>query len=194
MGVFRYVKFKRLLEAEVGYTFNEPTDLAITEAIEKAVHSLIIEGIIDQMWSLKDQSDIEDEQVQGYLEEKEKNLNIDMFGIPYNQKLRSRFYSSFSGTGQLYSGDYSSGEMLPGLKANLGIGLSKSFFLNTGIGMQRIQILNLYDSYQYSLDLNIEYLANQHGRFSPLLSFGGGGLYNFEKDVGISNNTLFMID
>ena len=43
-GIFRYVSLKHLLEAEVGFTFNEPSGIAVQEAIDKAVHSLIIEG------------------------------------------------------------------------------------------------------------------------------------------------------
>lgn len=44
-GLFQFVKFKRLLEAEIGFTYNEPSEIAVTEAIEKAVMSLIIEGL-----------------------------------------------------------------------------------------------------------------------------------------------------
>jgi len=32
----RYVKFKRLLEVETGFTKNEPLQLAVTEAIVKS--------------------------------------------------------------------------------------------------------------------------------------------------------------
>jgi curli production assembly/transport component CsgG len=39
-----------LLEAEVGLTQNEPVQLAVTEAIEKAVKGLIVEGIKDKIW------------------------------------------------------------------------------------------------------------------------------------------------
>ena len=49
-SLFRYVKFKRLLEVETGFTKNEPLQLAVTEAIEKAVEGLIIEGIHDNVW------------------------------------------------------------------------------------------------------------------------------------------------
>ena len=47
---FRYINTERLLEAEVGLTQNEPVQLAVTEAIEKAVKSLIVEGIRDKIW------------------------------------------------------------------------------------------------------------------------------------------------
>ena len=35
----------------MGFTKNEPTQLAVQAAIEKAVKMLIIEGIQDQLWS-----------------------------------------------------------------------------------------------------------------------------------------------
>ena len=49
-SLFRYVSFKRLLEVETGFTKNEPVHLAVTEAIEKGVESLVIEGIQDGIW------------------------------------------------------------------------------------------------------------------------------------------------
>src|SRR5690606_1828707 len=53
VGLFRFVKFKRLLETETGFTYNEPSEMAVKEAIEKAVQSLIIEGVIEGMWQFK---------------------------------------------------------------------------------------------------------------------------------------------
>lgn len=47
---FRYVDPERLLEAEIGITKNEPVHLAVKEAIEKAVYSLVIEGAKDKLW------------------------------------------------------------------------------------------------------------------------------------------------
>jgi curli production assembly/transport component CsgG len=43
-SLFKYVSFKRL-EVETGYTTNEPVQMAVTEAIEKAVSTLVLEGI-----------------------------------------------------------------------------------------------------------------------------------------------------
>lgn len=70
-GLYRFVRYKRLLELEAGYTTNEPAQLCITEAIEKAVVSLIIEGIADHTWALSNSSDINAEVIQRYLSEKE---------------------------------------------------------------------------------------------------------------------------
>jgi len=53
-SLFRYVSFQRLLEAETGFTKNEPVQLAMKDAIEKAVEALIIEGIEEGLWTSKD--------------------------------------------------------------------------------------------------------------------------------------------
>ena len=56
-GVFKYVKYDGLLEAEVGVAANEPSQIAVQAAIEKAVYALILEGAKPgpkQLWSFAD--------------------------------------------------------------------------------------------------------------------------------------------
>lgn len=53
-SVFRYIGFKDLLEAEAGFTSNEPPQMAVQEAIERGVYSLIMEGVRDGLWSFGD--------------------------------------------------------------------------------------------------------------------------------------------
>lgn len=53
-GAFRYVGFKELLEAEAGITTNEPDQLALQQAIEKAVYALVMEGAELRLWSFAD--------------------------------------------------------------------------------------------------------------------------------------------
>lgn len=50
-GVFRFIKFKRLLEAEAGYSTNEPGQIAVMDAIETAVIRLIVTGIEQKHWN-----------------------------------------------------------------------------------------------------------------------------------------------
>ncbi|WP_158838136.1 CsgG/HfaB family protein [Polaribacter sp. L3A8] len=52
-NLFRYVSLRRLLEVETGVTKNEPAQLAVKEAIDKAVDVLIVEGIVDGIWEPK---------------------------------------------------------------------------------------------------------------------------------------------
>ncbi len=53
-GSFLYVKLDELLEAEAGVTYNEPKQIAVQSAIEKAVESLIIEGVEIGLWDFAD--------------------------------------------------------------------------------------------------------------------------------------------
>ncbi|WP_176440913.1 CsgG/HfaB family protein [Oceanicola sp. 22II-s10i] len=55
-SVFRYVMLNELLEMEAGVTANEPKQIAVQQAIEKAVYSLVIEGAELGVWSFKDKS------------------------------------------------------------------------------------------------------------------------------------------
>jgi curli production assembly/transport component CsgG len=49
-GLFRYVSYKRLLEAEAGYTTNEPMFECVKQSIEKAVSELVLKGIEQGVW------------------------------------------------------------------------------------------------------------------------------------------------
>lgn len=53
-STFKFVAFKQLLEAEVGITSNEPDQLALQQAIEKAVYGLVMEGAEMKLWSFQD--------------------------------------------------------------------------------------------------------------------------------------------
>lgn len=55
-GAFRYVMLDRILEAEAGVTQNEPKQIAVQQAIEKAVKSLVIEGAELGVWSFRDRA------------------------------------------------------------------------------------------------------------------------------------------
>jgi curli production assembly/transport component CsgG len=189
-GVFRYVKYKRLLEAETGFTYNEPTEMAITEAIEKGIQSLIIEGVYDNLWALKDSTQIGSAQFQDYLKEKSENLEEDHIGRPFDEKPRKKIYCSLLGSGQFYSGDYSTSDIRPGATFNVGVGLSRSFFLETNIGFQNIQIEDLMTSNEYYSDINLTFMANPKGNFTPYFSFGSGTYYDFGEPIGLSDKKL----
>lgn len=49
-SLFRYVKLTQLAEAEAGVTNNEPIQIAVETAIEKAVEALIVEGAELNIW------------------------------------------------------------------------------------------------------------------------------------------------
>ena len=53
-NAFRYVTFNRLLQAEVGFTRNEPGSLAVEQAIDQAVLQFIVEGSARGLWAFRD--------------------------------------------------------------------------------------------------------------------------------------------
>ncbi|NBU99771.1 MAG: curli production assembly protein CsgG, partial [Spirochaetia bacterium] len=53
-NLLKYITFDKLFQAEAGFTLNEPVQLAVRQAIETAVYSLIMEGAIDKLWDFKD--------------------------------------------------------------------------------------------------------------------------------------------
>ena len=53
-SAFKFVAFKELLEAEAGFTTNEPDHLAMQQAIEKAVYGLVMEGVELKLWNFAD--------------------------------------------------------------------------------------------------------------------------------------------
>lgn len=59
LGIFRFVRLNRLLEAEAGVAANEPVEMAVQEAIEKAVHDIIIEGVKVGIWKPINPKDFE---------------------------------------------------------------------------------------------------------------------------------------
>lgn len=50
-GAFRFVDYKELLEVEMGYSQNEPVNIAVMSAIDAAVIHLIVQGMKRGMWS-----------------------------------------------------------------------------------------------------------------------------------------------
>ncbi|MDF3031622.1 MAG: curli production assembly/transport component CsgG [Moraxellaceae bacterium] len=55
--VYRYVRFKRLLDAEAGLSRNEPAQLCLQDAVEAGVVHLVALGIQRNLWSLQSEAD-----------------------------------------------------------------------------------------------------------------------------------------
>ena len=103
---FRYIDTERLLEAEVGLTQNEPVQLAVTEAIEKAVKALIVEGIRDKIWGKAiDENGGYQSLINEYNREQEQN-NDRVVGGRYPQDYRQKVSIFANVEGQKVKDDY----------------------------------------------------------------------------------------
>lgn len=67
-GVYRFIDFRRLLEAEAGLTTNEPVQLAVMSAVESAVIHLIARGVRDRLWNLDEGTNFEETLLADYLD------------------------------------------------------------------------------------------------------------------------------
>ena len=193
VGVFRFVKIQRLLEAETGFTYNEPSEMAVKEAIEKAVESLVIEGVIDGLWSFnnKEKSNTSDlidtlntpltqveknqEVIQRYLLEKRENGFTDELGR-YLVDRRARFGLGLSGGGVHYAGDFGNAQTRP--TADLTLSLNSrnyiSGFLKAGAG--RLEALNNFEEDFYFTEAGGLYRLFPKDRYTPYLSASAGVL------------------
>jgi curli production assembly/transport component CsgG len=55
-SIFKFVGFNKLLQAEAGFTTNEPVTLCVNQAIELVVYASIMEGAIKGYWGFADET------------------------------------------------------------------------------------------------------------------------------------------
>jgi len=67
-GVFKFIEFKELLEAEAGYTTNEPAQLCVLSAIEAAVAHMIALGVERRLWHTAEARPLEETTLAKYLQ------------------------------------------------------------------------------------------------------------------------------
>lgn len=171
---FRYVKFKRLLEIETGYTTNEPVHMAVTEAIEKAVESLVLEGLKDNIWQADAPKEEVAEILQNYGEEKQTAEATAL----YNRELtdrRSKFALEVGGGATLIDGDYSNSMFRPFGRGAMKFFLTPSFNLSGSTNVINLANKERLDVGYLTFDLNSEYIFLPKDQLSPFV-YGGLGL------------------
>ncbi len=183
-SLFRFVNFQRLLEAETGFTRNEPVQLAVTEAIEKSVKSLIIEGIKNGLWKnkIEDQSKV-DQLISDYELEKKVTANTSLYDRFQDNTRSNNAIQVALGTA-LINGDY----VNPQYEFNSKIGYRRFFtpYFSANINYNKFNLANkeLVNEGYMSFDINFEYTLLPYDRLTPFLFVGGGSnISNFFKQV-----------
>jgi len=200
VGLFRYVKSKRLLEAETGFTYNEPSEICVTEAIEKAVESLIIEGVKEKLWGLQNAKDTASVAFANYEEEKRINYESDPLGRKIYKNNRGMLTFGANVGSNLYSGDYSGSEIRPGYSFLLGRAINLHFNLDLALGYRGLMVQDKVDDYAYFGDLSLRYVFLPYDKFTPFCSLGGGfdkhkpGVGLSEKEYIPKINGLFGLE
>lgn len=173
---FRYVKFKRLLEAETGFTKNEPAQMAVTEAIEKAVESLIVEGVEDKLWTVNAEPEYVTELINKYKEEKEEAQNTALYDRYFKER-RSKKSVFIKGGTALISGDLNNPEL--GYSAKLGARWYFNPYINVNASLSKFELSNQtsFSKGFNAVDLNTEISFLPFEKLSPFL-YGGLGVVN----------------
>lgn len=173
---FRYVDPDRLLEAEIGITKNEPVHLAVKEAIEKAVYSLIIEGSKENLWEVNDkEKSVFEELVASHKTEEDINDG---------QRVDSRILEPRRGsiginaglTSNMIKGDYVNA------KAKIGYRFGIKFFMNERFNLEAsfvdfyLENEGIFKRRFNNIDLNLEYIVMPNDKLTPYIFGGFGGI------------------
>jgi curli production assembly/transport component CsgG len=174
-SVFRYVDVKKLLEVEVGVTQNEPKQLAVKEAIDKAVEDLITEGIIDGIWKPQGGQKVVDRVATAYAKEVEIAKKTKLYNREFDdRRSKNSFGLVFGGTRM--DGDYSNSALGYNFKLVYKHILSKpNLAINIEVGVMELDKnnTNIEDS-ALTVDGNFEYIFLPYENITPYV-YGGIG-------------------
>lgn len=174
-SLFRFVNFKRLLETETGFTYNEPTEMAVKEAIEKAVEALVYEGIQERLWTPQNEADRSGPGMVAYQQEKRENQDIDVLGRVQRER-RGTFGIGLSAATVRYSGDFSKPQLRGGGELTLRYAPLPDAKLSAAVNIGRFQ-LGAGDFYRETFnyaELCGQYRFFPRDRFTPYLLAGAG--------------------
>lgn len=173
VGVYRFVRFKRILEAETGISYNEPPQMCVLAAIQKAVQSMVIEGIFDQLWELKNPQDIKAPVVTQYLEEKEETQDIDNTAYAlFMPKTVESIGLNYGGGA--YAGDYSNPMLKPSGEIHFRGGLSSVLYLQGSAGFNMISGKNSFNTTTNYFDVKTMINLFPNRKLGLYLQAGGG--------------------
>ncbi|WP_457616956.1 CsgG/HfaB family protein [Lutibacter sp.] len=193
-SLFRYVSLQKLLEVETGVTRNEPTQLAVKEAIDKAVETLIVEGIVDGLWKPRGGQATVDALKERYAKEKEEASSTALLDRKLEDRRGKSAVSVSSGMSEI-AGDYSNSKGHLGGSVAYKIYFNKPMLnLNMGLGYFQLENEQAFKDDFIAFDVNLEYNILPYDDFTPYV-YGGIGtvsntnitnpLFKFQYGLGL---------
>lgn len=175
-GTFRYVSFKRLLEVETGYATNEPAQMAVTEAIEKAVQSLVLEGIQDKLWGVDEKATEQAERMLlAYNREKTDMSHTDVYGARNTVEPSHLTVQPYVSAWRYY-GDMATSGMRVGYGVTADVYLSNSFGIQLNAGVGTLASDQKFSCPVSTLEGNLIYRSLPFRKITPLVYAGAGVL------------------
>jgi len=176
-SLFRYVNFKRLLEVETGFTTNEPVHMAVTEAIEKGVQSLVLEGLKAGIWKSSAPKKEVDDYIEKYSDEKEEAEVALLHGRDRVEK-RGRFGIEATGGVTYMDGDYTNPIAKPMGRGAFKFYFTPNFCFSASTNVFKLGNKNKLDVGYATLDANLEFLLLPYDALSPYVFIGTGSGFN----------------
>lgn len=173
-GTFRYVSFKRLLEVETGYATNEPAQMAVTEAIEKAVQSLVLEGIQDKLWAVDDKAAEQAQTILAAYNREKTDMSLTDIHGARNTVEPSRITVQPYASVWRYAGDMMTRGLRTGYGLTADLYLSKSFGLQLNAGTGTLASDQKFSCPVTTLQGNLVYRSLPFRRITPLVYAGLG--------------------
>ncbi|MFC0777913.1 CsgG/HfaB family protein [Flavobacterium sp. HJSW_4] len=189
-SLFRYVNLNRLLEVETGFTRNEPIQMAVTEAIEKAVEGLIVDGIKDKLWEVNAPQKQVDDFVAEYDKEKSEADLAELYNRNISENKRGRFGLEASGGIAVMQGDYPSPEPKPMVRGAVKFFFNPAFNLSASTNAFKVGNTGRLDAGYVSLDLNLECLILPRDVVTPFV-FAGTGIEFNKKAENLHSKAQF---
>jgi curli production assembly/transport component CsgG len=178
---FRYVDTERLLEAEVGMTQNEPIQLAVTDAIEKAVKSLIVEGVRDKIWGKAVDTNANYQKVIDDYNAEQASNNNRLIGNKYPNDSRQKFSIFANVETQQVKDDYVNPATNIGGKFGIKYFLSKNFNLEGNVNYFKIQNDKIMSRSFFVTEINLEYIIIPQYKLSPYVYGGVATMFSQDK-------------
>ncbi|SDT94340.1 curli production assembly/transport component CsgG [Polaribacter sp. Hel1_33_78] len=206
-NLYRFVSLRRLLEAETGVTKNEPSQLAVKEAIDKAVDLLIVEGIADGIWRPKGGEAAIEYVKKAYMKERIDAEKTELYDRK-KEKRRAKVSSGFGlGMAQI-KGDYVNPTNQFGFDLKIKYSFNDpSFNIWGSVGRLELDNKDIFHEIFLTSGFNIEYIILPYEKFTPYLYAGAGSIsktnldqsfFKFQGGVGIeyliSNKIGFFVE
>jgi curli production assembly/transport component CsgG len=174
-GAFLYVDQDRLLETEAGYSFNEPPVLAVTEAIDDAVHSLILEGIRADLWTpASATADTLESLFDRYQAQKDRAARRDYFDRLLVPSPRPGLGLGLRGGAQRYQGDYNNPQVRPSAEVVFRRTLAPRWALDLTGSAGHVAAEGAFDNLSGAAGLDLTYFVLPRNDVTPYLQVGAG--------------------
>jgi len=188
-SLFRYVNFQRLLEAETGFTKNEPVQLAMKDAIEKAVEALIIEGIEAGLWTSKEGGKTNKKLMDAYNTEKE----LEEATLVHNRKQTPLKYNNafiFNAFSPLLNADLSQKTL--GLGGSVAYSKVVSPHANISLDLGYLYVTggDSFNREYMSSSLNLELNILPYDKLAPFIYGGGGYIFDIHNREGQNTDKI----